>query len=324
MHMFVPYLVAPVLVLATPATGRVPERAMASATTVEPSESYEALIAEAEAQREVGDHARAATLYTRAYHARPEADRADDLGLFIVKNALADYRIALAREPASAEERSELRALLEQETALIDEIIRARRLGELPPFIVDAEREVEEQMTAWGDAPARPETKPEAGDTSVPPPSVDPLALPPSYDQELERSDAPKLRRRPRRCSASSQCRPGDLCDRHGFCGPASTTYDPARTRRAGLIIVAAGGSGLALGSVLFAVGFSQFEFGVIGAGAITGAVSLPVLVTGGIVAAVGAVRVKQRQRLHEVARHRLSLTSISFSSRSLGLAWRF
>lgn len=406
MLILVPHLFARALALASPATSAAADPAMEAPTAVEPSESYEALIAEAEAQREAGAHARAATLYTRAYRARPEADRADDLGLFIVKNAIADYRLALARTPSTPEETEEHGVLLEQEAALLDDVIRARRLGDLPPFIVEAELEAEQRKAALDGASKRPSVSPkpvvgpplaaedhlaaariyaavyeamddatqdgtsgaynvlravssycsahasdrdeahllearsllarftgkrEAREVAVP---ASVYAARQQVDEALLEKTQCKLPRRryarateasgPRACSSTSHCRQGEVCNRHGWCEPKHTTIDPQRTKRSGLITTVIGGSGLVIGGALIGLGIGTFSFGAIGTGVLIEIVAIPTTIAGGIVAAVGARRVRQRQRYYELRNISPPSVSVGIPTRTFNLTWRF
>lgn len=87
-------------------------------TSTRVATSYQDLLTEAENKRVAGAHAEAAALCGRAYRARPETERANEIGKAIVERAMTDYTLAQASKPDLV--------LLEAQAQLLDEFITAR------------------------------------------------------------------------------------------------------------------------------------------------------------------------------------------------------
>lgn len=81
--------------------------------------SFDELLIQAEDKRTAGAYAESAALYGQAYRARPEAERADQIGEITIRNAMADYDLAWASKPDLA--------LLEAQARLLEGFIAARK-----------------------------------------------------------------------------------------------------------------------------------------------------------------------------------------------------
>lgn len=134
------------------------------AAPIDPAELHLDLLDRADAEHDEGAYAEAAALFAKAYRARPQEQRADELGAFILRKAVAEYRLALASAPEGIAQLAEHLALLGQLTALLDDFVRARPVGDLPAFVIEAEAELERRTHALelaarlGDWPMRRRT----------------------------------------------------------------------------------------------------------------------------------------------------------------------
>lgn len=122
------------------------ETIAAPADPLAPRASYEDLMVEAEAQRDEGAYAESAALYAKAYRSRPEKQRADEVGLFIVKNAIKSFDLALAQVPQGGDQRSRQIALLADKLELMDEFIASRKIGDAPALIIEQNTETAERL----------------------------------------------------------------------------------------------------------------------------------------------------------------------------------
>lgn len=105
--------IAPLVLLPGPASA-------ARAHTLAPAAaSFDELMLQAEDQRAAGAYAESAALYGQAFRARPQAQRADQIGEITLRNAMTDYDQAVAAKPEVV--------LLTAQARLLDEFLAARR-----------------------------------------------------------------------------------------------------------------------------------------------------------------------------------------------------
>jgi hypothetical protein len=110
------------------------------------SASFDDLMVDAEHQRAAGAYAQSAALYGRAYRARPAAERSDEIGESVLRSAMTDYDLALGTNPNDL-------ALLEAQTALLDEFLTARRTAHVteqvtavPQDLVDEQARIDARI----------------------------------------------------------------------------------------------------------------------------------------------------------------------------------
>ena len=162
------------LLAAAPALARV---APAVAPTEDDAPSDLDLMDQADAKRQDGAHAEAASLYARAYRARPEAERADALGEVIVRAALVDYQLALEQDPDDV-------ALLRAQAELFQEFLLARKpdpstqdIAELLAKLDARLQALEQAQRAAEEAPLEDEqTRAQVGEEE-PEPASEPVAV---------------------------------------------------------------------------------------------------------------------------------------------------
>ena len=120
LHRSPPLRCIAVLVVSAPLVLLPPSSPRARAHALVPSApGFDELTARADGRRAAGDHAGSAALYDQAYRARPEPQRADQVGEITVRSALTDYELAWAAELDVA--------LLEAEAELLEDFLAARR-----------------------------------------------------------------------------------------------------------------------------------------------------------------------------------------------------
>lgn len=108
------------------------------ATAAEPTAApvtHDELMSQAEAKRDAGAYADAADLCAKAYRALPDEDRQGDLGGFIIKNAMQDYRSSLEEPPQGIDQTRAHLTLLRAEADLLREFMTERDAGAVPPVV---------------------------------------------------------------------------------------------------------------------------------------------------------------------------------------------
>lgn len=130
-----------------------PQRSIAAQAQVQPEPTvdpfssadqrmeYDALMARADAEREAGSHATAAALYADAYRARPPKNRADLTGEITIRNAIADYQLAIETNPGDVD-------LLKNEAELLREFIADRGASPVPADIMEILHELDVMLAA--------------------------------------------------------------------------------------------------------------------------------------------------------------------------------
>jgi hypothetical protein len=175
LHRSPPLRAIAMLIVGAPLVLLPPLSSTAQAHALAPSaSSFDDLTARADDRRAAGAYAESAALYGQAYRARPERQRADQIGEITIRSAMTDYELAWAARPDLA--------LLEAEAQLLEDFLEARRkaqataqakhakkLPEVPQDLVDeldrlktriAEQRDGERKAVTEAATPEPELKP--------------------------------------------------------------------------------------------------------------------------------------------------------------------
>lgn len=117
------------------------------APSIEPTD-FDELMAQAERQRSVGEHASAARSYAAAYRVLPYTEQVGLMGELAVENALTEYRTAYEQQVGAWD-------LLEESLGLLEVFIDARsrahadgKVGEVPAWLEGERARLRELLEA--------------------------------------------------------------------------------------------------------------------------------------------------------------------------------